>query len=204
MAKTTIILSVDEGKASGLVSALGKRDYIDVISLDREGRKKLRDCPACHKQLSKERKHVIDDKLLGPMLGLVRKMAISKTIILTNKENPYENIPPVEQERCQEFEMRLLRKAEALGLVTSFMDGSRKTYFTDALPFLLNEESHSPSYMITLDGEVVETGGSVFLDEVKFNNDTQKDRLKKDLRKAVESIPDSTVTFVKNGQMSLV
>jgi len=204
MSKRTVILSVDEGRAQGLVDALGKRDYITVVTLSREQRKSLRECPCCKKPLSKERKFVINDKLLGPLLGLVRKMAVAKTVILTNKENPFENIPPVEQERCAEFDAKLLHKAEILGLVKPFVDGERRTYFTDALPFLLNEEGHDPSYMITLDGEVVETGGSSFFDEVKFNNDVQRDRMKKDFREAIKAIPKSTITFVENGQMSLV
>lgn len=204
MDRKVVIFSVDADKADGLVSALEKRDYITVVSMDRESRKRFRDCPCCKRRLAKEVLFTINDKLLHEMLRLLRGMTIAKTVILVNKDNPISDIPHVERERCVEFDPKMLWRAEILGLVKPFIDGTRKTYFTDAMEFLINEEAHSPSYMVTIDGEVVETGGSAFLDEVKFKDEQSKTTLKRELRVAVGAIPESTITFVTKGQMSLV
>ena len=184
--------------------ALRKRPYISFIDMDREGRKRLRDCPCCHERIKKERSYDIDEKLLGEMLKMIKVMSVAKCVVLVNKTNPIENIPSVERERCSEFDQSLLEKAEVLGLIQPFMDGARKTYFTDALDFFLNEESHSPSHMVTLQGVVVETSGAMYFDDVKIKDKKSRDRIKREFRDAIKAIPESTITFVKNGQLSLV
>jgi hypothetical protein len=204
MAKRTVILSVDEDKAQGLIDALGTRDHIEVLPMDREGRKRFRDCPCCNRKLSKEITYTINETMIIAMLRVLEKMEISKTVILTNKDTIYSSLPDIEKDRCTEFDLRLLDKAKTLGLLKPFIDGSRETYFTDALDFFSNEEAHSPSYMITLDGEVVETGGSMFFDAVKLKDEKSRDRIKREFRDALKKIPKETITFVKNGQLSLV
>ena len=204
MARRTVVLSVDEGKADDLLEALSKRPYIEVISMDRAGRKRLRDCPCCRRVLSKESAFVINEKMVLAMLGLIKAMTVARTVILINKENPIDDIPSIERDRTCEFDHRLADKAEVLGLIQPFMDGTRETYFTDSLDFFLGEESHSPCNLTTLDGEVVETGGSMFFDEVKLKDENSRDRLKREFRDAIRAIPKSTITFVKQGQMSLV
>lgn len=204
MSRKTIILHVDEDKAEGLVLALQKRPYIDAMIMDREERKRLRDCPACNRRLSKEVYFKINEKLILQMLAMLKVMAISKTVILINKNNPIKNIPAVEHARCVEFDPKMLARALALGLVKEFIDGLRETYFTDVFDFFLNEESHSPCNFTTLDGKVIDVGGSMFLDEVKLKDENAKSILRRDLRDAIREIPDSTITFAKNGQMSLV
>jgi len=200
----TVVLNVEESKVEGLLEALIKRPYIAVVSMDREGRKRLRTCPCCNEKVRKEISFTINEKLLHAMLGVIRGMSISKTVILTNKDTLLEDVPPVEHARCVEFESTLLKKAEALGLLKPFIDGARKTYFTDALDFFLNEESYSPSVMVTLQGEVVETSGSMFFDEIKIKDEKFRDKIKREFRDAIRAIPDSTITFVKSGQLSLV
>lgn len=202
--KRTVVLSVEESKIEGLLEALMKRPYITVVSMDREGRKRLRTCPCCNEKVKKERSFTIDEKLLSAMFGVLEAMSISKTVILTNKENPIGDIAQVEHARCVEFDVSLLRRAETLGLLKPFIDGVRKTYFTDAMDFFLNEESHSPAVMVTIQGEVVETSGSVFFDEVKLKDEKSRDRLKREFRDAIKKIPESTITFVESGQLSLV
>jgi len=204
MAARTIVLNVDEDKADGLLDALSKRPYIDVVAMDREGRKRFRDCPCCNKRLSKEITYTVNEAMLMAMLEVLRKMAVSKTVILTNKDTLRDSLPVVEQDRCAEFDLPLLHKAKTLGLLKPFMDGNRETYFTDAIDFFSNEDAHSPSYMISLDGEVVETGGSMFIDGVKLKDEKSRDRLKREFRDALKKIPKDTITFVTNGQMSLV
>jgi hypothetical protein len=204
MVKRTIILSVDEDKAQGLIDALSTRDHIEVLEMDRKSRKRFRDCPCCKKRLSKEITYTINETMIMRMLAVLQKMAISKTVILTNKDIVYSSLPDIEKERCTEFDLSLLRKAKTLGLLKPFVDGSRETYFTDALEFFSNEEEHSPSYMITLDGEVVETGGGMFFDGVKLKDEKSRDRIKREFRDALKNIPKETITFVKNGQLSLV
>lgn len=204
MATRTIIFEVEESRADGLVQALTKRDYISLISLDREGRKRFRDCPACHKRLSKEVSYTINEKMLDAMLAMIRKMSVAKSVVLVNKENPMEMLPEAEKPRAVEFDDRLLERAEVLGLVTPFMDGNRKTYFTKALDFFLSAEAHKPSTMVTLDGEVVETSGVIVFDDVKLKNENRRDKLKREFREAIKAIPESTITFVEKGQMSLV
>lgn len=204
MSTKTVILEVEESKAQSLVDALGKRDYISVVSMDRDGRKRFRDCPCCGKRLSKEVSFTVNEKLLQAMLGVVQRMSVAKSVILVNKDNPIELMPEVEKKRCVEFDAKLLGRAETLGLLTPFVDGARKTHFTKALDFLVGAESHEPSTMVTLDGEVLETSGAIAFDEVKFKDDSSRDRLKKEFRRAVDAIPSSTITFVEKGQMSLV
>lgn len=204
MTVRTVILKIDEGKADGLLEALSLRSYIEIINLDREERKRLRVCPACDQTLKKEVLFSINEKLLMAMLAMLRVMAKSKSVILVNKDNPIEDISPVEREICVEFDPKLLAAAETLGLIRPFVDGSRKTYFTDALEFFLNEEPHSPSSFVTLNGEVIETSGVFFFDEVKLKDEKTRDRLRREFRDAIRAIPNSTVIFVKKGQMSLV
>ena len=204
MARRTVILQVEESKADGLVDALSKRDYISVVRMDREGRKHLRDCPACNKRLSQEVSYTINEKMLEAMLGVIRKMSVSKGVILINKENPLNLIPDVEHRRCVEFDHKLAARAEALGLLTPFMDGDRQTYFTEALDFFLCADSHEPSPLVTLDGEIVDKGGVIAFEEVKLKDEKRRDQLKRLFREAVGAIPESTITFVENGQMSLV
>jgi hypothetical protein len=200
----TVVLSVEESKVDGLLDALTKRPYITVVSMDREGRKRLRTCPCCKERIKKERPSTIDEKMLRAMFRVIRGMSVSKTVILTNKDTLVEEVPHIERERCVEFEVPLLEKAESLGLLKPFIDGARKTYFTDALDFFLNEEPHSPALMVTLQGELVETSGSMFFDEVKLKDEKSRDQLKREFRDAIKKIPDSTITFVKSGQLSLV
>lgn len=204
MAKQIVILRVDEDRAQGLIDALSTRDHIEIVTMDREGRKRFRDCPACKRKLAKEMIHPINEKMLNALLGVVKKMSVAPSVVLVNKENPLDSIPPVERDRTCEFDLKLLGWAETLGLLTPFTDGNRQTYFTQALGFLSNEVSHSPSYLVSIDGEVAETGGSAFFDEVKFKDNAVRDRLKRDFREAIKAIPKSTITFVEKGQMSLV
>jgi len=200
----TIILQVQEDKADGLLEALGKRPYIEATVMDRDERKRLRTCPCCAQVLKKEVTFSINEKLMMAMLDLLRAMSKSKSVILVNKHNPIENIPAIEREICSEFNSKLLMAAEVLGLVKPFVDGSRKMYFTDALDFFLNEERHSPATLITLNDEVIETSGAMFFDEVKLKDEKTRDRLRREFRDAIRAIPESTITFVKNGQLSLV
>lgn len=200
----TVVLDVEESKVDGLLEALTKRPYITVVSMDREGRKRLRTCPCCKERIKKEKPYTIDEKMLRAMLRMIGGMSVSKTVILTNKDTLLSDVPPVEHERCVEFEVPLLKKAESLGLLKPFIDGARKTYFTDALDFFLNEEPHSPASMVTIQGELVETSGSMFFDEVKLKNEKSRDQLKRELRDAIKKIPESTITFLRSGQLSLV
>lgn len=204
MASRTVILRVEESKVDDLLGALSKRPYIEVVNMDRESRKRLRDCPCCKTRLSKEVLFLINEKMLFAMLDLIRVMAISRSVILVNKDNPIEDIPSVERDRCSAFDRKLLEKAETLGLVRSFVDGSRKSYFTDALNFFLNEEPHTPSQVVTLNGKVIETSGSMFFDEVKLKDEKTRDKLKREFKDAIKAIPASTRLFVESGQMTLV
>lgn len=204
MATRTVILEVEESRADGLIDALTKRDYISLVSMDREGRKRFRDCPCCHKRLSKEVSYTINEKMLDAMLAMVQKMSVAKSVVLVNRENPMEMLPDAEKPRAVEFDHRMLERAEVLGLVTSFMDGNRKTYFTKALDFFLGAEAHKPSTMVTLDGEVVETSGVIVFDDVKLKDENRRNRLKREFREAVKAIPESTMTFIEKGQMTLV
>lgn len=202
----TLILQVEDDKHDGLVEALKKRPSIHIVSLDREGRKKFRDCPCCNRRLARESSFTINEPFVECLTTIAGKMSIAKTVILVFEGMSFATIPPVEQERCAVVDETMAVRAETLGLIKPFLDGARKTHFVTAagIEFLRGEKPASPSTIVTLEGEVVETSGEILLDNVKFKDTIRGEDAKRRARDAVKRIPESVMNFVINGQMSLI
>lgn len=200
-----VVLEVPEDKCDDFVQAMQKRLY-PVHVMDREGRKKLVDCPGCRRKLSKESTFTINDQLIECMTAIATKMSVAKTVIAIFEGMSLSAITPIEHERCAVLDERMVKRAETLGLVSSFPDGSRTTYYVTAagIYFLNGEKPASPSTIVTLDGELVETYGEVLLDNVKFKDTIRGDTIKRNAREAVKRIPERVMNFVINGQMSLI
>ena len=206
MSSRILILDVDEDKYDGLVDALVKRSHIRVVPMDREGRKVLIDCPCCKRKLSKESSFTINEQVVHALLRIVEKMRLTKTVILVNKDNPKAAFSTVEHERCVEADPAVIYRAETLGLLRPFLDGSRRTHFVTSagLKFLSGESPASPCTMVVLDGEVVDTGGELAIEDVKFKDAHRGGLVARDAARAVKALPDGVVSFVVNGQMSLI
>jgi hypothetical protein len=201
-----LILDVDADKYEGIVEALRKKPSVRIVSMDREARKSLTDCPACGKKLGKEKSFTIDDLFVESLTKIVEKMRVSKTVVLVNKDNPISALSPIEHPRCVEIDPATIFRAETLGLIKQFVDGARLTHFVTAtgMDFLSGEKPASPSTMYILDGEVVETSGELAIENVKFKDAIKASSVTKDAARAVKALPDHVMSFVTKGQMSLI
>lgn len=201
-----LILEVDEDKHDGFVEAIAKRPFIKVVSMEREARKALTDCPCCKKRLSKESAFTINDHMIEALTAIAEKMTIAKSVLIVNKEHPITAISAIERVRCIDIDPLMVLRAEALGLIKSFQDGSRPSYFITAagLAFMSGEAPAKPCTMVTLDGEIVELSGELAIENVKFKEPIKGDTARRLAAKAAEELPDSVKNFVTNGQMSLI
>ena len=206
MPTRTLILEIEADKYDGFVKALAARPHIQVISMEREARKNLVNCPCCDRKLSKESTFTINEDMVDALTRIVQKMSIAKTVIIVNKENPASLVPPIEAERCVELSPLMVFRAQALALIAPFLDGSRPTYFVTSagLSFLSGEAPASPCSITTLDDEIVETGGVVAIDAVKFKDSMRSTAAIRLASMAVEALPASVANFVTNGQMNLI
>jgi hypothetical protein len=206
LAPKIVVLEVDADKADELVSALSKRDYISVVDLDRDEKKKRKLCPCCGHKFAREVICTVNQEILETLLPVIYKMKVSKSVILVNKDNPIARLPEYERPRCVEMSGRLIEKATTLRMLQAFKDGSRLTYFVTgpALAFLANREPLSPSTVVVVHGEVVERSGTTMIEDVKFKDRVRHDSLIYEARRAVAELPKAVVEFVEKGQMSLV
>lgn len=206
MSRRIIVLDVEADKHDGLVDALCKRPYIHFIPMDREARRQLVHCPACKHKLSKETSFTLNEQVVDSLLKIVDKMKVAKTVILVNKDNPLSRIPPVEHERCVEVDPLVVFRAETLGLLKAFVDGSRPAYYVTmaGIDFLSGERPASPCTMCVLDGEVVELSGEMMIENVKFKDVHRAGSVARDAARAVKALPESVMSFVTSGQMSLI
>jgi hypothetical protein len=201
-----LILDVDADKYESTVEALKKRPSIRVVSMDREGRKKFVDCPCCSKRLSREQSFTVNGQFIECLTQIAQKMTIDKTVIPLFDGSSLMAISPIERDRCLILDEKTVKRAETLGLVRSFVDGMKTTYYVTAagLGFLSGEKPAAPSTIVTLDGEVVETTGELLLDNVKFVDAIHGETIKRNARDSVKRIPERVMEFVVNGQMTLI
>jgi uncharacterized protein (UPF0212 family) len=206
MARETIILDVDATRAGDLREALSKRDYINIVTLDRDDRKNRKACPACNRKLSREVVYFVTDQVLVALLAMLKKHAIAKAVVVTNKKVRADRLPPVELERAVDIQPPVLERAKRLGLVAEFTDGSRETHHLTAaaMAFLSNKAPLSPGTVVLLDGEPVDSFGEIALEGVRFKDRVRRDEVLKHIRRALKDVPQSVVEFIENGQMSLV
>lgn len=206
MSSRILILDVDAEKYDGIVEALRKKPSVRVVSMDREARKHLRECPACHRKLAKESTFVIDEKIVDALIRVTQGMRVSKTVVLVNEDNPKSSLSSMEHERCVEVDAVVAQRAVTLGLLKSFTDGARLTHYVSlaGLEFLSGEKPASPCTMFVLDGEVVETSGEMLIESVKFKDTHRATSVARDGARAVKALPQHVMEFVTNGQMSLI
>ena len=202
----TVVISIHADRADELVAALSLRDYISIVELTRDERKNRHQCPACGQKLVRERTHTVDENLAEALLRMVKMMETAKSVILTNDRNPKEKQPPAEQLRCVEMRPTHIEKAERLGLIQSFEDGSRKTHFMTerGLGFISGKEELDPASVVVLNGKVIATSGILKAEEIRFKDRIRRDIFLKEARRAVRDLPSSVVDFVQRGQMSLI
>lgn len=200
----TLVLTVDSERADELIIALRKRDYISVVELTRDERKSRRDCPACKQKLTRERIYTVDEAMCRAMLSVVIMMKTAKSVILVNDRSPKDRQPPVEQTRCVEMRPVLIERAEILGLIAPFQDGSRHTHFITqrGLEFFLAKDELAP--VVVLGGKVIATMDPIKLEEVKFKDRIRRDIFIKEIRRAIRELPSAVIEFVQRGQMSLI
>jgi hypothetical protein len=206
MSSRILILDVDADKYDGIVEALRKKPSVRVVSMDREARRHLRECPACCRKLSKESAFTIDEKIIDALIKVTQRMRVAKTVVLVNEDNPQSALSSMEHERCVEVDAVVAQRAVTLGLLKPFMDGARLTHYVSAsgLEFLSGNKPASPCTMHVLDGEVVETSGEMMIENVKFKDVHRATSVARDGARAVKAIPQHVTNFVINGQMSLI
>jgi len=206
MKRETFIIEVDAGRAEDLKDALSKRDYIDIVTLTRDERKKRKSCPLCKRKFSREIIYYVSEPVLEGLLAMLEKHAIAKSLVITNKKRRADRLPPVELERAVEFGYLAFERAKHLGLVAEFMDGSRETHFltSAAFSFLSEKAPLSPGTVVLLDGEVVDSFGEITLEGVRFKDRVYRDRVLRQIKRALKNVPKHVVEFIEQGQMSLV
>ena len=207
MASTsTVVLEVAVEKAPELVSALSKRDYINVVNLDRAEKKRRKVCPCCGHKFPREVVYMVTCEIVEALLSVVYKMKVSKSVVLVNKDNSIDLLPEYERSRCVEMPDRVAQRAMALGLLQPFQDGSRLTHFVTGtgIAFLVNKEPLSPSTLVVSHGEIVEQSGSMMIEDVKFKDRIRHDKFLREARRVIAELPKAVMEFVEKGQMSLV
>jgi len=205
VARKVFVLEVDEDKAASLIEALSARSFLSVYTLDRETRKAHKSCPCCGKRLSKEVVVDLGEDLLRELLRIVKAMQVSKSVILVNKDNPKDRLPPGEFDRCLEMSPLVVTRLEDLGLIRSFQDGARKTYHVSAqaLSFLQTGGAYSPAFAVYVDKVLVDKGGSVAIEDLSFKL-VSAGRFRKEAFDLVDQLPERIVGFVMTGQIPLV
>lgn len=206
MIKQYILIEISPEKAEELIHALEKRPYIKILSLNKEERERLESCPACGRKFHRESTVTVTADMLPFLVRLLRRMRMSKSLVLINKRNPIEKIPEFEKERAIPFPYNLVEKAELLGLIRKFIDGSTETYFVTkkGLAFLSGKEPLSPSRYMVADGKVLETSGQLFINEVKFTDRVDHDKVIQEAKRAAEELPQRVLQFIEKGQIFLV
>lgn len=202
----TIIIEVPAERADDLREALSKRDYISIITIDRDERKTRKSCPCCKRKFSRETIYFVTNEVLEGLLLMLEKHAIAKSLVIVNKKNRADRLPPVELERAVEFGYLAFERAKYLNLVSPFKDGSRETYYltSAALAFLGNKAPLSPGTIVLLDGEVVDSFGEITLEGVRFKDRVRRDEVQRLIKRAVKNLPRNVLEFIEQGQMSLV
>ena len=89
---TYLLLAVNSERAADLRSALEKREYIKIVELDRETRKKLAECPACRRKFSRETTYTITEELVESLAIMLAGMRQSKSVVIINKKNHLKDV----------------------------------------------------------------------------------------------------------------
>lgn len=203
--RRALFVEVDEDRADDLIKALSQRSYINIVSCTIEEKRKRKVCPCCNRAFPREVRYSFTGEILEALLAILYTMKIAKSVVVVNKHNPAEKLPPAELERTVQVDQRILEKAIVLGAVKKFVDGSRDTYFVTAkaISFLYGDEPFEPAELVYYNDACVEAKGKVLVGEVKFKDLIRQEIYLREVKKAIRNLSTSTMNFVKSGQLSL-
>jgi len=205
---TTVVLEVESDKAAGLVAALRARPYIKIVDLTHEERRQRKSCPCCDQKFPREITYGITGDVLEGLLAMLGGMQHSKSVIVINKTTGLDrsNLPPYELRRTVDFENNAFKRALSLGMVESFVDGSRLTYFITAqtFAFLSGVSTYEPAEVVISNGKIVSSKGSILKEDVKFKDLIKRDVCLASIKRAIKGLPTLVTEFITSGQMSLV
>ena len=201
-----ILLEVDSSKADELIAALVKRSYIKSVDLTKLEQRKLHtECPVCHKELTREWVATVTDQVVYGCLSILNGMKTNKSVVIYNKSY-IEEVRPIDRPRSVPFPYKPLYTARLLGLVGHFVDGSQDTFYVTpkGIEFLAKDEPLTPCRVTVVDNTVLDSSGSMKLDDVKSKDRAKFSETVLRLREAVKALPETTLTFVRTGQVPLL
>jgi hypothetical protein len=201
-----IVINVEENRADELISALGKRSYLQVVNLDREERQRLGKCPACLKPFSEEKALPISGKLVEKLVAIAETMKITRSVLLYNSKTPLSSIIEHEHPRCVELDPLSIDYAVNAGLLQVVQDGRHRAFhLTGKALKYLSGESISPSRLIFADGKLVATDDAqTDITKLKIKDRVALDKLVASAKRAVHQIPKPVLDFIENGQVSIL
>lgn len=204
--KRYLLIEVDEAKADSLLTALLERSYIKHVNLFRlPDRDAFDECPVCKEELSKQWVATVTDQMVYGCLQILTMMRHSKTAVVYNKSF-LDEVRPIDRPRAVPFPYKLLYAARLLGIVDWFQDGSQDTFYitTKGMAFLSGDEELKPARLMVANHVVIESSGSMWLDDVKRKDVAKFSEAVIKLREAVKALPETTLQFVKSGQVPLL
>lgn len=200
-----LLLAVNSERAADLRSALEKREYIRFVELDRETRKKLTACPACKRKFNREITYTITEELVEALAAMVDGMRRAKSVVVINKKNHLKDVVLHERPRAVEVPPAILRRAMFLELIEHFLDGEQDTYFVTAkgLDFL-GGETVSPSTVVIVNDQIIDSSGSMKIEQVRFRNIVRHEMLIKSVKRLMRELPSEVRDFAAGKQMPLL
>lgn len=204
--KRYLLLEVDETRAAELLAALRQRSYIKPINLlAASDRSRFDECPACRESLSKPTIATVTEHMVYGCLSILQAMRISKTAVVYN-HSLIKEVRPVDHQRAVPFPYKYLYHARLLGIIDHFLDGSQETFFvtTKGMDFLRGDEELSPARVTVVKNVIIESGGTIALDDVKRKDVARFSETVIKLREAIKALPETTMQFVKSGQVPLL
>lgn len=206
MNKKYILLEVPSERAPDLIEALTKRDYIKVISLKTEERKRLGECPFCKGKFKREVVCSLNVEMLQCMTAVAKAMKKAKVAVLADDEEGFGLLPAYNQERGVIFPQALLDRAMWLGLIGSVMEGPIKVHFLTetALSFMGGKAPLKPSKVTIYAGEMIASEGELNIDQVRGDDLALRDRVVLDAQLSIKGMPKAVLEFIEKRQMTLL
>lgn len=204
--KRYLLLEVDESRADELLTALQQRSYIKHVNIFRlPDRDAFDNCPVCKEELANKWVATVTDQMVYGCVRILTIMKHNKTVVLYNKSF-LDEVRPIDRERSAPFPYKLLYAARLLGIVDHFVDGTQDTFYvtTKGMAFLSGDEEIKPAKITVANNVVLESSGSMWLDDVKRKDVAKFSEAVIKLRDAIKVIPETTLQFVDTGQVPLL
>jgi SOS-response transcriptional repressor LexA len=202
---TYLLLAVNSERAADLRAALEKREYIRIVELDRDTRKKLEGCPACGRKFNRETTYTITEELIESLGIMLAGMRHAKSVVIINKKNHLKDVILAERPRAVEVPPAILKRAIFLELVEQYIDGEQDTYFVTAKGLsLLDGGTVTPSTVVVVNDQIIDTSGSMKIEQVRFRNIVRHEILIKSLKRLIRELPSEVRDFVVGNQMPLI